>query len=62
MRLLIAIVMGILSTKAFPLKICTAVFIDFFSFLENKKYNNKVQIHNIKSNKVNKYIKYINLI
>ena len=61
MRLLIASVMGILSTKACPLKLCTAVFTDFFSVLENtkkKKNNNKVKLHSIKSYKVNKVYKF----
>ena len=57
MRLLIASVMGILSTKAYPLKLCTPVFIDFFSVLENKK-NNKVKLHSIKSYKVMKIYKF----
>ena len=61
MRLFIASVMGILSTKACPLKLCTAVFIDFFLFKKiqkKKKKNNKVKLHSIKSYKVNKVYKF----
>ena len=53
---------GHLINKSFPLKNMYRSIHRFFSVLENKKYNNKVQFHNIKSNKVNKYIKYITLI